>query len=109
MAVAFTVASWNVEHFGKGSKPGQPSNPARLQRVCDTLKQLDPDVFAIYEVESGVMFDAFTAAFPVHHFSITEGAGTQQILVAAEKNVHQPGVTIANVEIPTMNLRPAVV
>ncbi len=85
MAVALTVASWNVEHFGKGSVAGSPADPARLQRVTDKLGQLDPDVMAVYEVSSPVVFDAFTAEFPNHHFSMTEGAGAQEILVGVRK------------------------
>lgn len=42
MASAFTLASWNVEHF---------KNPdARLDRVIEFLKKQNPDVFALYEV-----------------------------------------------------------
>ena len=43
MARLFSLASWNVEHF-KG-------DPTRVRRVVDYLKGLEPDVFALLEVE----------------------------------------------------------
>ena len=48
MAKAFSVASWNVEHF-KGDK-------TRIERVIGFLKKQKPDVFAMYEVEGSVVF-----------------------------------------------------
>jgi exonuclease III len=73
MAKAFSVASWNVEHF-KG-------DPARVATVVAFLRQQDPDVFALYEVEGKEVFAALTAAMPSYSFHITEGPQIQEILV----------------------------
>jgi len=40
MAKAFTLASWNVEHFR--------GNPTRMKRVVQLLKKQNPDVFGLY-------------------------------------------------------------
>lgn len=85
MPVAFTVASWNVEHFGRGSG-SSATDPARLNRVSDFVEDVEPDVFAIYEVESRVIFEALRIRFPNYSFHITEGKGSQEILVAASND-----------------------
>lgn len=79
MAKAFSVASWNVEHF-KG-------DPARLIRVTDKIKELDPDIFALYEVEGKVVFNALRQKFPGYAFQITEGPQTQEILCAVRSGL----------------------
>ena len=43
MAKAFSIASWNVEHF--------KSDPTRVSRIIDFLKKQKPDVIGLYEVE----------------------------------------------------------
>ena len=73
MAKAFSVASWNIEHF-KG-------DPTRTHRVIGYLKQQDPDVIGIYEVEGASVFSEVTAQFPSYTFQITEGPQAQEILV----------------------------
>ena len=73
MPKAFSVASWNVEHF-KG-------DPSRTTRVISFLKQQNPDVVGIYEVEGSTVFSEVTAQFPAYTFQITEGPQTQEILV----------------------------
>jgi Endonuclease/Exonuclease/phosphatase family len=73
MAKAFSLASWNVEHF---------KNPdSRVDRVVDFLNGLSPDVFALYEVEGKEVFDALVTKMPSYSFHITEGAEVQEILV----------------------------
>lgn len=79
MAKAFSVASWNVEHF-KG-------DPTRINRVIGFLKQQDPDVIGIYEVEGATVFTVVTAQFPGYSFQITEGPQTQEILVGFRSNL----------------------
>ena len=79
MAKAFTVASWNVEHFKK--------NPDRIGRVLDFLKEQNPDVFGLYEVESADVYAALVAAMPNYHFHITEGPQTQEILVGVKRTL----------------------
>jgi hypothetical protein len=65
MAKAYSLASWNVEHF---------RNPdSRVDRVVDFLVDLGPpDVFALYEVEGKEVFDALVAKMPGYAFHITE-------------------------------------
>lgn len=41
--MAIRVLSWNVEHFRDGSK---------ISAVAEHIKKHDPDVFALYEVET---------------------------------------------------------
>lgn len=73
MVKAFTVASWNIEHFR--------DDPARAAKVLGFLKRQRPDVFALYEVEGKRIFDPLVKAFPRYQFHITEGAQMQEILV----------------------------
>lgn len=73
MAKAFSIASWNIEHF-KGDS-------TRTNRVIGYLKQQNPDVMGIYEVEGAAVFGEVTAQFPGYTFQITEGPQSQEILV----------------------------
>jgi endonuclease/exonuclease/phosphatase family metal-dependent hydrolase len=73
MAKAFSVASWNVEHF--------KDDPGRIDRVVNFLKNQNPDVIGLYEVEGAEVFNVVTAKFPGFTFQITEGPQTQEILV----------------------------
>ena len=79
MAKAFSIASWNVEHF-KG-------DPTRTNRVIDFLKKQNPDVIGLYEVEGSEVFTAVTAKFPGYTFQITEGPETQEILVGVKADL----------------------
>ena len=82
MAKAFSVASWNVEHF---------RSQRRDSRVEDVLAFLDeqrPDVFALYEVEGSRVYETLTTALPKYTFHITEGAQVQEILLGVK-----PGLT----------------
>jgi hypothetical protein len=73
MAKAFSVLSWNVEHF--------KDNPARVSDVVQLLAQVNPDVFGLYEVEGKVAFPDLVAQMPGYQFHITEGPQVQEILV----------------------------
>lgn len=73
MAKAFSLASWNVEHF--------KDDETRINRVVDFLKQQNPDVLALYEVEGKTIFQTLTQKMPAYSFHITEGPQTQEILV----------------------------
>ncbi|HEX7254669.1 MAG TPA: endonuclease/exonuclease/phosphatase family protein [Gaiellaceae bacterium] len=81
MAKAFSVASWNVEHF---KSQGIPS---RVQDVVDFLGEQRPDVFALYEVEGKRVFEALTSMMPGYTFHITEGSQVQQILLGVRSNL----------------------
>jgi hypothetical protein len=73
MAKAFSLLSWNVEHFKE--------DDARVGRVMAALREQDPDVFALYEVEGKKIFGALTSAMPGYTFHITEGPRVQEILL----------------------------
>lgn len=81
MAKAFSVASWNVEHF---KSQGVQS---RVEDVVGFLNQQKPDVFALYEVEGKQVFDALTSMMPGHTFHITEGQQVQQILLGVRSHL----------------------
>ena len=81
MAKVFSVASWNVEHF-KDDPTG-----ARVNRVVDFVRQQDPDVFGIYEVEGASVFKALTTRMPNYMFQITEGLQTQEILIGVRRTL----------------------
>jgi hypothetical protein len=81
--MAFTVASWNVEHFGQ-RRPGEAPQSVsdRIDRVFTYLREkIDADVYAIYEVNGGTVYDKVKSEFPEYSWSITEGSGSQLILV----------------------------
>jgi endonuclease/exonuclease/phosphatase family metal-dependent hydrolase len=85
MAKAFSVASWNVKHFkGDGS---QPFEKQRVKRVFKYLKDLDPDVLGIYEVEGKEVYSEITKQFPDYTFEITEGKESQEILAGVRKDI----------------------
>lgn len=79
MAKAFSVVSWNVEHFKDA--------PARVDRVVEFLRKQKPDVLGLYEVEGGTVFDALRSKMPNYVFQITEGPQTQEILVGVRSGL----------------------
>ena len=79
MAKLFSVLSWNVEHFKGEVKE-------RVDDVTSQIKSLNPDIFALYEVEGKEVFSSFTSVMPDYNFHITEGPQTQEILVGAKNN-----------------------
>jgi len=78
MSTAFSVASWNIEHFG--SDRAGSRDP---ETVLSFLKDQDPDIIGIYEVSSSEVFGPIMETFPDHSFHITEGPQTQEILVGS--------------------------
>ena len=81
MAKAFSVASWNVEHF---RSQGVDS---RVNDVVSFVKEQEPDVLALYEVEGKRVFDALTTQMPEYTFHITEGSQVQQILLGVRQSL----------------------
>jgi len=79
MAKAFSLASWNVEHF--------KDDLNRVERVINFVKAQKPDVIGLYEVEGSEVFSAVTAKFPGYTFQITEGPQTQEILAGVRSNL----------------------
>lgn len=88
MAKLFSIASWNVEHFGK--KKGEDAAAvleARIDRVVRFLADQDPDIFALFEVEGATVFQSLVEHMPGYTFQITEGPQTQEILVGVKRDI----------------------
>jgi hypothetical protein len=79
MAKAFSVASWNCEHWGDDDK----RNADRIEFI--TKQQ--PDVLALYEVEGKEVWRDVMDGLPGYSFFITEGQNTQEILVGIASGV----------------------
>ena len=79
MAKAFSVASWNVEHFKQDN--------TRIERVVGFLKKQQPDIFALYEVEGSTIFQTLVGAMKDYTFHITEGPQVQEILVGIRQGI----------------------
>jgi len=73
MAKAFSVVSWNCEHW----REGDPRNADRVGLLADQ----EADVVALYEVEGREVWRAVMDGLPGYSFFITEGQNTQEILV----------------------------
>ena len=79
MTTAFSFASWNVEHFRQDAN--------RVNRVVIFLRDSDPGIFALYEVEGSEVFGALTTLMPGYGFHITEGPQTQEVLVGVRSGI----------------------
>ncbi|MBK6646726.1 MAG: endonuclease/exonuclease/phosphatase family protein [Anaerolineales bacterium] len=79
MTKAFSVASWNVEHFKE--------DRSRVERVVDFLKKHKPDIFALYEVEGSVIFKELVQDMKDYTFHITEGPQVQEILLGIRQGL----------------------
>ncbi|MBI4810621.1 MAG: endonuclease/exonuclease/phosphatase family protein [Ignavibacteriales bacterium] len=79
MAKAFSLASWNVEHF--------KDNPKRVKKVVGFLNEQNADVFALYEVEGKTVINQLFDQMPGYDFHITEGEQVQEILVGVRSNL----------------------
>jgi hypothetical protein len=82
--MAFSVCSWNVEFFGSKRRGGSAAQvETRINDVFDLLGSsgIKSDVFAIYEVNGGQVFERVKTALPEYSWQITEGPGAQQVLV----------------------------
>ncbi|MEM7208657.1 MAG: endonuclease/exonuclease/phosphatase family protein [Pseudomonadota bacterium] len=86
MAKAFSVASWNVEHFGaKDKNHDQPKKP--IQPIIDYLASQKADIVVVYEVVGRNVYRPMLDAMPGYQFHITEGKQTQEILVGIKKGM----------------------
>lgn len=86
MAKAFSVLSWNVEHFGSTNKNSSvPKKP--LGPIFDFIAAQKADVLAIYEVVGKMVFDEIVDKLPNYTFHITEGPQSQEILVGVRNNL----------------------
>jgi exonuclease III len=73
MAKAFSVVSWNCEHW----REDDPRNGARVE----FLAEQKADVVALYEVEGREVWRSVMDGLPGYSFFITEGKNMQEILV----------------------------
>lgn len=73
MAKLFSIASWNVEHF-KGKQ-------ARVENVVKFIRDSNPDVFSLYEVEAKKVFGEFVKRMTTHNFFITQGVQGMETLI----------------------------
>jgi endonuclease/exonuclease/phosphatase family metal-dependent hydrolase len=88
---AISIVSWNIEHFGKpeGNVPNKIKKyKARVERIVSFLKNLNPDVIALYEIEGAEAFNNLRDAFPGYQFHITEGPQVQEILVGVRGGIN---------------------
>ena len=87
--MALKISAWNVEHFtgpranwlALSNNQRDADRAARVTRVVNTLTAIDPDIFAILEVEGDNSPYEMAAALPDYSFLLTEGDQTQEILV----------------------------
>jgi len=79
MAKAFSLASWNVEHF--------KDDATRIKRVIKFLEAQDPDVFGLLEVEGKEVFTTLVKEMPNYQFHITEGPQVQEVLVGVKTGI----------------------
>ncbi len=68
------ILSWNVEHF-KANKQEQ---------IAKIIKDYNPDVFGIYEVEAASIYEFMKTHFPKYTIFITKGQQLQEILIACK-------------------------
>lgn len=82
MAKVLSFASWNVEHFH--------GDIARVARVVDQIKAINPDIFALYEVKGKNVFDELKNRMSSHNFVITErqDESSMEILIGFRKNLN---------------------
>jgi len=81
MTKAFSVASWNVEHFRS------QGTPTRVDDVVGFLTQQKPDVVALYEVEGANIWRELVDRMPGYSFFITEGTNAQEILLGTSPRI----------------------
>ena len=81
MAKAFSVASWNVEHFG------DEKTAYKIGPVVKYIANQKADVVAVYEVKSNRVFRPLIKAMSGYQFHITEGPQMQEILIGIRRGV----------------------
>ena len=79
MAKKFSVVSWNIEHFSLKT--------THHDKIIAHLKALQPDIFALLEVEGKDVWRYMFDEFPEHSFFITEGEQTQEIMVGIHRQL----------------------
>ena len=87
MAKAFSVAAWNVEHFGAiDSETQKPKKP--IQPIIDFIKKQKADIVAIFEVRSEHVFRPIVECMPGYQFYMTEGPQMQETLIGVRSKLN---------------------
>ncbi|MBL8923884.1 MAG: endonuclease/exonuclease/phosphatase family protein [Myxococcaceae bacterium] len=80
--MGFSVLSWNVEHFGN-----KKTSAERQKRVVKHIKDQDPDIFGILEVEHANIRALMEKSFDDYDFFLTDGPQLQEILVGCRRGL----------------------
>ena len=96
----FSILSWNVEAF-KGSE-------AQLTRVAAHIRNVDPDVFGLFEVENINIIALIGKHLPAYDYSLTDGPENKEILVGVRRGKFQQSIFSQKREFKAFNpaLRP---
>lgn len=81
---AFSVAAWNVEHFGAEFK-GRPKRQA--DRVCEFIWKHRADIICLMEVRSVEVFMPLFSELRGYNFHATDGDQNQEMLVAVRSDM----------------------
>ncbi len=83
--MSFSVSAWNVEFFGSKRKgDNRQAVTDRVKRVFDYLeREIATDIYVIFEANGSQVFGQARAHFPDYTWQITEGSGSQDILVGS--------------------------
>jgi len=77
MAKKYSLLSWNIENFGL--------DKTDKAQIVQSIKGLNPDIFALLEVVGADVWRYMFDEFPNHSFFITEGEQSQEILIGVHK------------------------
>lgn len=80
--MAFSFLAWNVEHFRLTA-----NFTDRAVRIANHIRQQDPDVFGLFEIETVDVLQLMQTEFPDYTFGITDGPQSQEILVGWRNGV----------------------
>jgi exonuclease III len=80
----FSVLSWNVEKF--------VGSTARLKKVAQHIKDNDPDVFGLFEVENVDIIRLITNYLTEYNFHLTDGPQNKEILVGVKSDKFEQSI-----------------
>ncbi len=88
-----SVASWNVEHFGRKTTSASGKDP---RVAIEFLRMQEADVVAIYEVVGKELFWAIIDMMPNYTFIVTEGRQSQPAArYAGYRRCRRPALHVA--------------
>jgi endonuclease/exonuclease/phosphatase family metal-dependent hydrolase len=80
----FSLLSWNVEAFN--------GSASQLRQVSDHIKELDPDVFGLFEVENVDIIGLITTHLPEYDYNLTDGPQNKEILVGVRRGKFEQSI-----------------